>query len=767
MQRSISISASIPLISNRPASPPRVVPGARLKVASIASAAVLIAVGLDPTAATADDGHAATVTALRGATDVLAIGTSTKGRAARKAGSGLYALHGEYQTYLETSDAHARGPSGFTSGNPLARIAEGYVVIDTAAEGDPKALASDLEALGLEDPAVFGHMVSGRLPIPAIPALENLASLRFARPAYAVTLAGSVTSQGDVAMRADIARSTFGVDGTGVTVGTLSDSFNCLGGAAAGVASGDLPAGILVLEEIGDCQRATDEGRGMMEIIHDVAPGASQAFHTAFEGQASFAQGIIDLANAGAKVITDDILYLAEPMFQDGIIAQAVDLVKARGISYFSAAGNDGRQSYESPFRGSGQFVDLGAGGEELHDFDAGPGVDTCQRITIPAGQSVTVAFQWDQPFFSVSGMPGSNSDLDILLTDAACTTILNSGNSGVELNVGRDPVEVVDFSNAGPATTFGVIILQFSGPAPGLMKTVLSGSSALTIDEFGTQSGTSFGHSVARGGLGVGAADYRDTPAFGQSPPLIETSSSAGGTPILFDTAGNRLAAPEVRAQPAISAPDGADTTFFGTDTDGSGFPNFFGTSASAPHAAGIGALITERNPSFGPDNLYAVLKSTAIDMDDLATAGFDTGFDFGTGFGLIQADAALDLVPPLVEIRPVAPRTTCGRVGCPVQLHCQLTPSTGTLCTNQVGIFVRTGILRRGPDSAGPVIRFATARASLEPGETGGVRLRLTRNGKRIVHQQNPRRFLGRLMITSGNGAAVSNTPITIRIR
>ena len=73
-----------------------------------------------------------------------------------------------------------------------------------------------------------------------------------------------------------------------------------------------------------------------MEIIHDVAPGASQAFHTAFEGQASFAQGIIDLADAGAKVINDDVIYFAEPLYQDGIVAQAVDQVKARGVAYFS-----------------------------------------------------------------------------------------------------------------------------------------------------------------------------------------------------------------------------------------------------------------------------------------------------------------------------------------------------------------------------------------------------------------------------------------------
>jgi len=181
---------------------------------------------------------------------------------------------------------------------------------------------------------------------------------------------------------------------------------------------------------------------------------------------------------------------------------------------------------------------------------------------------------------------------------------------------------------------------------------------------------------------------------------------------------------------------------------------------------------LITERNPSFGPDNIYSVLKSTAIDMDDPATTGIDAGFDPGTGHGLVQADGALDRVPPLVEIRPVAPRTACGRVGCPVQLNCQLTPSTGILCTNQVGIFVRAGILRRDLDSAVSatrqrLIRFASVRASLQPGETRRVRLRLTPNGRRIVRQRNPRRFPGRLMVTSGNGAAVSNTPVMIRIR
>ena len=90
----------------------------------------------------------------------------------------------------------------------------------------------------------------------------------------------------------------------------------------------------------------------MAQLVHDVAPGAGIAFHTAFNSQFDFAEGIIELADAGADVIVDDVRYFEEPFFMDGMVAQAVDIVAARGVPYYSSAGNQARNSYENDFHG-------------------------------------------------------------------------------------------------------------------------------------------------------------------------------------------------------------------------------------------------------------------------------------------------------------------------------------------------------------------------------------------------------------------------------
>ena len=202
------------------------------------------------------------------------------------------------------------------------------------------------------------------------------------------TRSGAVTSQGDFVQHSDVLRSANSLTGAGVTVGVLSDSFDCysvyaanhvsasgaagyanngfLATAATDVSTGDLPSGVNVLEEAedgnGGCMNYgaptqlpfTDEGRAMLQIVHDVAPGASLAFYTAENSEADFANGIGQLAasvesgGAGAKVIVDDVGYFDEPFYQDGVVAQAIDAVVAQGVAYFSAAGNDGTLAYDN-----------------------------------------------------------------------------------------------------------------------------------------------------------------------------------------------------------------------------------------------------------------------------------------------------------------------------------------------------------------------------------------------------------------------------------
>ncbi len=455
-----------------------------------------------------------------------------------------------------------------------------------------------------------------------------------------VTNVGQVTSQGDRSMRSDIARALYGVDGTGITIGILSDSFNALGKAAVDIATGDLPSHVGVLK---DSPNGNDEGRAMMQLIHDVAPGARLLFHTATGGQANFAQGIVALANAGANIIVDDISYFNEPMFQDGIIAQAVDSVVSRGVSYFSSAGNSGRDSYESGFNPSGFVLNGGA----VHDFNPGAGVDPFQSLSIPVGAQATIAFQWDAPFASVSpSSGGALNDIDIYLYDSTGTRLLAKSDA---YNIGGDPVETIQFANTGAfGTNFNLVITDASGPAPGLMKYVIYSNSNVTINEYDTRSSTLYGHANARGGLAVGATGFFQTPAYGTNPARLESFSSPGGTPILFNLAGHRLSTREVRLKPTIVAPDGTNitgTTNVGRDIsqDPDTFPNFFGTSAAAPNAAAVAALILQANPYARPADIYDALEASALDMDDPSTPGFDLGFDFGSGYGLIQADAAI----------------------------------------------------------------------------------------------------------------------------
>jgi hypothetical protein len=572
-------------------------------------------------------------------------------------GYDLAKVWAEYETHLRTG---AR-PSTFQSPNFLLQIADGQIVIDAVASGDVNVLRSDLESLGLRNTASVGVVVSGFLPIQAINEAAQLSSLKFASPAYRPFLnAGIATTQGDRAMRSDIARSAFGIDGSGVRIGVISDSYNNSSStikAAHDIASGDLPGAnnpqgrttpVRLLEE----GNGIDEGRAMLQIIHDIAPGAELLFHTAQPSETHFANGIRSLRDARANIIVDDVYWPNQPFFQDGHAAQAVDEVVANGVAYFSAAGNDSRNSYEAPFRNSKRQVPGTEG--FAHDFDPDGSVDTHQRITIRRGLSMSISLQWDSPFYSVSPHNGAVNDLNIYLLDEAGNVVSQATNRNDRTHQ-RDPVEVLTFTNNSASTNFDLVITSPRGEFPNRLKYIIfDNTGTTTIKEFETDSPAVFGHAAARGAMAVGAAFYGDTPEFGTSPATLEDFSSIGPTTLLFDRAGNR--ATEVRQKPNIVAPDGGNTTFFGDDItqDNDNQPNFFGTSAAAPHAAAVAALMLDLFPGLTPFRLYDIMQKNALDMDDPYTLGLDPKIDSATGAGLIQAEFAIPITIPDITFTP-----------------------------------------------------------------------------------------------------------------
>jgi hypothetical protein len=548
------------------------------------------------------------------------------------------------------------------------------ILVDVIAKADVAALQKELNAASIEMISFSKKRITCWVETDKINSLvANSRNILWVQPVIKpLNNSGPVMSQGDSAQRSGIARQITGLNGNGIKIGVLSDSYNLLGGATAGVNAGELPGTgnpngfttpVTVLSE--SLSGGADEGRAMLEIIHDVAPGAQLYYYSAYNGEADFANGIRSLAAAGCKIIVDDITYLLEPFFQDGLIAQAVDEVTANyGVSYYSSAGNSINSSYEAPYLAS-SFQPFSNSSETAHNFGTAGSPVYLLPIQVIGGMTMTL--EWDDPYFSTgNGSAGATSDLNIYL-------LISSGNnyqivaSSTDSNIGADPGEIFQVNGSGTAY---ILITKKAGTDPRNIKFIgFRGFSwAVTPASIaGIKASTIIGHHNATSTMAVGAASYDQTPAYGVSPPLPESYTSRGGTPIYRSISGALLPAPIIRQKPEIVAPDNANTSFFypGNDYESDGIPNFSGTSAAAPHAAAVAGLMLQGNPGLTPGVIKTALINSCVDMDDPSTPGFDTGFDYATGNGLIRADAAVlsTLNPncPTVNVTITRPTTFC----------------------------------------------------------------------------------------------------------
>lgn len=573
-----------------------------------------------------------------------------------------------------------------------------------------------------------------------------------------VTNVGLTDSQGVVQHRVD---QIPGVDGSGITVGVMSDSYNTRltpTSAAGDVTTGDLPGTanpfgntepVVVVQDVA---AGTDEGRAMAQIVHDMAPKARLGFATANGGELNFADNIRSLAGLPgapravegfkADVIVDDIIYLAEPFFQDGIVAQAADDVADAGVSYFSSAGNrPATQAYDSQVRivptsaMQGTNLDftnvdpaLFAGG--FHDFAPGSDVvDIAQTVQFNNGS--TIVFQWNEPFdppvpqpvgpplvaavgtvppngaseftfdgsagqvvrifldadATTTGVPNPDLTFAVIGPDNVQISFVDTDTNPEELTLelplsgtyrvvvdsftpvqfgdfkySVQPVQIIEqvlsdynllffrldgtfvsalrerntFTNRPielgairPAQTLQVVIARANTPT-GSKRAIADriryvGFNGVNPQEYFSYLGSvTYGHNSAAGANGVAAYAFF-------APFVPESFTSPGPSTIYFDRNNRRMRKPEIRQKPDLAAMDGANNTFFGGDSavDADTFPNFFGTSAAAPHAAAIAALVLDAAGGPGkvkPKKMREILQDSAFrhDLDPYFSSGF-----------------------------------------------------------------------------------------------------------------------------------------------
>ena len=359
-----------------------------------------------------------------------------------------------------------------------------------------------------------------------------------------------------------------------------------------------------------------------MEIVNDLAPGADLMFASGFPSEAQMAQNILDLAEAGCDVIVDDVGHHLAPVFQDGAAAQAVESVFQQGVAYFSAAGNAGNFDAGTSGVWEGDFVasELAIEGQNYIVHQFGGGVPFNELRTDPRS---VIALHWSDP------LGGSANDYDLFILNENGTEIVAISDN-IQDGSG-DPLEFID-SRLEDHTWYRVVIVQSAGE-----------DRFLRLDTFGADiefvsPGQVFGHPASENAIAIGAV-YQGNGLFGpgyfDGDELVESFSSDGPRRVFFSSDGvaytpNDLSASGgvLRAKPDFVAADGVSTnTPF--------FEQFFGTSAAAPHAAAIAALLMQRGVT-DPRNIRRLFEATAIDVEL-------PGFDRKSGHGIIDAYQAM----------------------------------------------------------------------------------------------------------------------------
>ena len=480
---------------------------------------------------------------------------------------------------------------GDTSNETATMVALSIIV-----DGNVQRVVNVIKSNGGDVRNVRDNYIEAYVPTTALAILARTPGVSWARELeQPMRTKGSVTSGGVAQHLANVWHNA-GIKGQGVKVGVIDitstrtsrDGFT----GTPALMGTDLPNTITArcytdigtyTSDIADCSNSTyssgftggssngsTHGTRVAETVMDMAPEASLYISNATTG-ADLRSAVEWMHGEGVKVIAYSINWSFHGP-PDGTTPHqygplnTVKWAADNGIVWVNSAGNQHLDTWY------GAFTD--ADNDNILEWRVGREVQT---LSVLAGRTARVFMRWDDTW------GGADDDLALIAVKnpGPGEIVLGTSDDAQSGDANDNPYESIKLTNHSSATdTVALRVKSMDGSKPSWIQLVVWGGNVLETATYGYSIGTP-ADSPHLGVLGVGAG----------SPTGLHNYSSRGPTP-------------DGRTKPDIVGASGqatATSSYFG------------GTSAAAPHVAGLAALVAQQNPDFTPTQVTNYLKTHA----------------------------------------------------------------------------------------------------------------------------------------------------------
>ena len=505
-------------------------------------------------------------------------------------------------------------------------------------EGYTQGVWDWLEENGADPRNIGIDYIEAYVPASLLPSAserEGVVSVRTIVPPQPAQ--GTVVSEG-VAAHGAPAWHAAGIKGSGVKIGVIDVGFKDF----QSLMGTELPSTVearcytdvgIFTSNLTDCiptevpESTKLHGTAVTEAAFDIAPEA-EYYIANIASLGDLADTVDWMVSEGVDVVNMSVGFLfhgpgdgTTPFSNSSL--RTVDAAVEGGAIWFNAAGNSAWANWFGP------FSDPDA--NRTHQFSAAG--DECNGVLIQLEpfEGFTAQLRWEDSW------GGASSDLDLYLVSLSGSTFRLSdavrrsetAQSGGANNVPYERVRI-EYGDI-PDGVYCLAVNRRAGAAPNWIQLLVWGAASRLQHHTPDHSIGNPAESANPGLLAVGATGRNagsDDNSFDNpfDTTIIELFSSQG------PTLDNRI-------KPDIVGADAGQSVTYRSERNPNGY--FFGTSQASPHVAGLAALVKQRFPEYGPQQVAQYLKDHA---EERGAAGADN--IWGQGFAnlpVLSADATL----------------------------------------------------------------------------------------------------------------------------